>query len=237
MPGRWAPRKSVRRRVGGLVAVERPLRGRRRLAADVLGGLRTRLAIRREAVEARVVHPDPDRETVRREGRRDPGDAKYVTCSFVIVSGSRRSKSRSSSFVHASAATTTCPARWTVPSAVVDLDPAAGVPQTASPGSGRGAWPRSRGRGAGGRRCRGSGRRGRTPPGRARDARRRAATAASAGMISGAVEVLVRDALRIHRPRCSRPAGSARRAGRRRGRRSWSRSSSPDSASTSAHVA
>ena len=127
------------------------------------------------------------------------GQAKYVTCSFVIVSGSRRSKSRSSSFVQASAARTTCPARWTVPSAVVDLDPAAGVPAAASPGSGRGAWRRSPGRGAGGRRCRGSGRRGRTSawyrpwcssPSRHCGQRR---------MISGAVEVLVRDALGVHR--------------------------------------
>jgi hypothetical protein len=46
-------------------------RGRRHLVAtDVLGRLGTGLAVRREAVERRVVHPDPDREAVGREGLR-----------------------------------------------------------------------------------------------------------------------------------------------------------------------
>ena len=35
--------------------------------ADVLGRLRPGLAVGREAVEARLVHPDPDREPIRRE--------------------------------------------------------------------------------------------------------------------------------------------------------------------------
>ena len=44
-----------------------------RLAAAILGGLRARLAVGREAVERRLVHPDPDREAVRRERASDPG--------------------------------------------------------------------------------------------------------------------------------------------------------------------
>ena len=48
-----------------LVPLERPGRGRGRRAAEVLGDLWTGLAIRREAVEARFVLPDPDREPVR----------------------------------------------------------------------------------------------------------------------------------------------------------------------------
>ena len=57
--------------------VERPVARRGRMATAVLRGLhRTALAVDREAVEARVVHPDPDRQpvggeacTVRREVR------------------------------------------------------------------------------------------------------------------------------------------------------------------------
>ena len=43
----------------------------------------------REAVERRLVHPDPDREAIRREERRVAARRTSVTCSWVIVSGRR----------------------------------------------------------------------------------------------------------------------------------------------------
>ena len=75
--GRWRPRKARRRASAPSSRSNVRVVRRRRLAAAVLGGLRAGLAVGREAVEGRVVHPDPDREAVRRE--RAPGPARRST--------------------------------------------------------------------------------------------------------------------------------------------------------------
>ena len=54
---------------GGLVPGECTSVRIDRISPAVLGGLRARLAVGREAVEARFVHPDPDREPIGCEGR------------------------------------------------------------------------------------------------------------------------------------------------------------------------
>ena len=195
------------------------------VAADVLGGLRAGLAVGREAVEA-TARPSRSRSgSGPGANAAGSGQAKYVTCSLVIVSGSRRSKSRSRSFVQASAARTTVAARWTVPSASLDLDPAAGVAQPRHRGAVEERRAVRRGRAAGGRRCRGSGRRGRTSAWKRPWCSSPRRHCGQRRMISARVEVLVRDALGVHRGRVVAPAGSRRRAARRRGRRSPSRSS------------
>jgi len=58
---------------GGRVGVEAAGPGGDLAAADVLGGLERGARPHREAVEARVVHPDPDREPADREGARVGG--------------------------------------------------------------------------------------------------------------------------------------------------------------------
>ena len=77
--GRWASRNAVTRAQRLVVALERPRRRRHRPPADVLADLRARVAVGREAVERRLVHPDPDREPVlveqpRVAARREPAD-------------------------------------------------------------------------------------------------------------------------------------------------------------------
>ena len=58
-------------------------------AAAVLGRLDGRLAVAGEAVVRRVVHPDPQRQPVRREASGRSG-AKYVACSSVVSAAASR---------------------------------------------------------------------------------------------------------------------------------------------------
>ncbi len=69
-PGEMTRQERLRSSEGRLVPVECTSVRIDRISAAVLGRLRAGLAVRREAVEARFVHPDPDREAVGREGRR-----------------------------------------------------------------------------------------------------------------------------------------------------------------------
>ena len=111
MPGRCRSRKAVARARRPRPARTSRVAGVTVAPAHVLADLRARVAVRREAVERRVVHPDPDREPLGREQRPGPRAARTTPPAPGSRSAAAAEPSGASrSLVQASAATITRPA-------------------------------------------------------------------------------------------------------------------------------
>ena len=164
-------------REGRLVPLERPVVRLDRLAAAVLGGLRSGLAVRREAVEA-TARPSRSRPGSGPGAKAaGSGQAKYVTCS--LVTSGQPPVECGEQLVRPGVGGEDDPPGPMVAVGGLDLESPPPASRIAVTGSARGASRRSPAS-RGGRRCPGSGRPGRPRAWHIAGAHHRAATAASA---------------------------------------------------------